>query len=328
MPPLFDLERVEVLRGPQGTLFGGGSEGGTIRYIQASPGLTDYSTYARAQWLDTEGGDPSYEAGVAFGGPIIEDKLGFRASIFGRKTGGYIDLTDYRNGQVYDENANNGKVRMGRVAAHLDAHREHRTDGLVPEVPGRNRPSRQWLQPVRAGRLVVDPLCFNIPYILSQPVASRAFLVPPGRAARPIRAATRTRAPSWRRATPSVRSTSKRFQSLALGQTPTRSDVEIGSANFQWDLNEGLQLTSVTSFTQDSSTGQSPQNFPITLFVLSGHRAYRHAGPADDHRADRFGIQSERHGRSERPGPGCPHPDQHGQPAQCVLAGSAARVRA
>ena len=49
VPPLFDLERVEVLRGPQGTLFGGGSEGGTIRYIQPTPGLTDYSAYgARA----------------------------------------------------------------------------------------------------------------------------------------------------------------------------------------------------------------------------------------------------------------------------------------
>ncbi len=88
VPPLFDLERIEVLRGPQGTLFGGGSEGGTIRYIQPEPGLTDYSSYARAQWMQTKGGDPSYEAGVAVGGPIVDDKLGFRASVFARKNGG------------------------------------------------------------------------------------------------------------------------------------------------------------------------------------------------------------------------------------------------
>src|SRR6185369_318962 len=116
VPPLFDLERVEVLRGPQGTLFGGGSEGGTIRYIQPEPGLTNYTSYARAQWMQTKDGDPSYEAGGAIGGPIVEDKLGFRASIFSRNTGGYIDLTDYRNGHVYQENANNDRIHMGRVA--------------------------------------------------------------------------------------------------------------------------------------------------------------------------------------------------------------------
>ena len=57
VPPLFDLERIEVLRGPQGTLFGGGSEGGTIRYIQTAPSLTDYSSYGRAQVLSTKSGD-------------------------------------------------------------------------------------------------------------------------------------------------------------------------------------------------------------------------------------------------------------------------------
>src|SRR6185312_15333701 len=90
-PALFDLERVEVLRGPQGTLFGAGSEGGTVRFIQTRPSLSDYSAYTRAEFSSTRGGDPSYEAGGAFGGPIVDDRIGFRVSAFYRKDGGYVD---------------------------------------------------------------------------------------------------------------------------------------------------------------------------------------------------------------------------------------------
>jgi outer membrane receptor protein involved in Fe transport len=90
-PGLFDLERVEVLRGPQRTLFGAGSEGGTVRFIQTTPGLDEYSSYVRAEYFSTKGGDPSYEIGAAFGGPIIEGKLGFRISTYYREDGGYID---------------------------------------------------------------------------------------------------------------------------------------------------------------------------------------------------------------------------------------------
>mgnify|MGYP001158030063 CR=1 FL=1 len=90
-PGLFDIERVEVLRGPQGTLFGAGSEGGTIRFIQSLPSLTSYSTYGRAEIGNTEKGAMTYEGGGAFGGPIIEDSVGFRVSGFYRREGGYVD---------------------------------------------------------------------------------------------------------------------------------------------------------------------------------------------------------------------------------------------
>jgi outer membrane receptor protein involved in Fe transport len=67
---LFDLDRVEVLRGPQGTLFGAGSEGGTVRYITVQPSLTQTSIYAKAETSYTEGGAPSYESGVMAAGSI------------------------------------------------------------------------------------------------------------------------------------------------------------------------------------------------------------------------------------------------------------------
>src|SRR5690606_19293156 len=90
-PAIFDLERVEVLRGPQGTLFGAGSEGGTVRFIQPKPSLTDYSGYARVEGSLTPHADGSFEGGLAFGGPIVEDKLGFRVSAFYRRDGGWVD---------------------------------------------------------------------------------------------------------------------------------------------------------------------------------------------------------------------------------------------
>jgi iron complex outermembrane receptor protein len=105
-PALFDVERVEVLRGPQGTLFGAGSEGGTVRFIQPAPDVHTYRAYARSELATTQNGDLTYELGGAFGGPIIDDRLGFRISAYGRTDGGWVDRVDYRTGQVTDKNSN------------------------------------------------------------------------------------------------------------------------------------------------------------------------------------------------------------------------------
>ncbi len=57
-----------MLRGPQGTLFGSGSEGGTVRYITTQPSLTTNSFYGREEVSYTQGGSISYEGGIAAGG--------------------------------------------------------------------------------------------------------------------------------------------------------------------------------------------------------------------------------------------------------------------
>ncbi len=115
-PNVFDLQRVEVLRGPQGTLFGAGSEGGTVRFITPQPSLTDYTDYTKGEIGFTEHGDPSFEAGVAVGGPIIDNQLGFRASASYRRDGGYVDRVDRFNGNLIAKNDDWQNTYTARLA--------------------------------------------------------------------------------------------------------------------------------------------------------------------------------------------------------------------
>lgn len=115
-PAVFDLNRVEVARGPQGTLFGAGSEAGTIRFISNEPSLTEFSGTAHAELAAIEGGSQSYEAGIAYGGPIIADKLGMRLSLWDRHDGGYIDQEDMVTGQIVNHDANTNDKFAFRAA--------------------------------------------------------------------------------------------------------------------------------------------------------------------------------------------------------------------
>lgn len=116
LPAIFDLDRIEVLRGPQGTLFGAGSEGGTIRYITPQPSLTQLQTYDRAEVSSTAHGALSYEAGAAVGGPLVKDTLGVRISAWHRRDSGYIDHVDSQTGAIDDKNINHGEVTVLRGA--------------------------------------------------------------------------------------------------------------------------------------------------------------------------------------------------------------------
>jgi outer membrane receptor protein involved in Fe transport len=89
-PRVFDLERVEVLRGPQGTLFGAGAEGGAVRFLTPQPNFDDFDIYSRAEVSTTKHGEESFEGGLAAGG-AVSDTLAVRFSGWYRRDGGYID---------------------------------------------------------------------------------------------------------------------------------------------------------------------------------------------------------------------------------------------
>ncbi|MDB5460060.1 MAG: TonB-dependent receptor [Caulobacteraceae bacterium] len=115
-PVLFDLDRIEVLRGPQGTLFGSGSEGGTVRFITPAPSLTRYSAYGRAEVSTTEGGGASYGGGVGVGGPIVADKLGFRLSVYDKHIGGVLDHVSIYDGHTVASNTDFGDQKALHLA--------------------------------------------------------------------------------------------------------------------------------------------------------------------------------------------------------------------
>jgi iron complex outermembrane recepter protein len=90
---LFDVQRVEVLRGPQGTLYGSGSMGGTLRVIFNKPGLNGYEAAVDADALNTSGSTGGYDAEGMVNIPIISNMLAARAVIYSEHAGGYVDNT-------------------------------------------------------------------------------------------------------------------------------------------------------------------------------------------------------------------------------------------
>ena len=86
-----DIERIEVLEGPQGTLFGSGAEAGVLRYITNKPKLDKTEGAANAGYSYTAHGDPNSNIDAMINLPLIEGMLAVRAVVYDDKRGGYIN---------------------------------------------------------------------------------------------------------------------------------------------------------------------------------------------------------------------------------------------
>jgi iron complex outermembrane recepter protein len=108
----YDVERLEVLRGPQGTLYGAGAMGGLIKYVTRAPNLSKYEFQAGGGISDVEGsGDTGSIVRVGANLPLVEDRIALRASYALNEIPGYID-----NVQTGDKDINDGEQESARLA--------------------------------------------------------------------------------------------------------------------------------------------------------------------------------------------------------------------
>lgn len=116
--PDFDpatLERIEVLRGPQGTLYGASSLGGLVKYVTRTPSTTEFSGRLEVGANHVADGGEGYSARGSVNVPIITDKVGLSVSGFYRKDPAYVDNIDPVTG-VRSKDTNKSKYWGGRAA--------------------------------------------------------------------------------------------------------------------------------------------------------------------------------------------------------------------
>ena len=108
----YDVERIEVLRGPQGTLYGAGAMGGLLKYVLRRPSVSDFEAWAGAETFGISSG-ADFGWGVRAGAnvPLAADRVGIWGSYFEQQTPGYVD-----NAHTGARDENDVGQRGGRLA--------------------------------------------------------------------------------------------------------------------------------------------------------------------------------------------------------------------
>ena len=108
---MFDLQRVEVLRGPQGTIWGQGSMAGTVRYLLNNPDLENFGGRVQTSWADVKDGDNSYKLNAVVNIPVVENVFGLRIAGGHETRGGYAEAPDVNREDINKEELENWRVK-------------------------------------------------------------------------------------------------------------------------------------------------------------------------------------------------------------------------
>jgi iron complex outermembrane recepter protein len=126
-PRFIDIERVEALRGPQGTLYGASSQSGTLRVITNKPDPSGFDAWAEAQVSTVASGSEGYDVSAMVNVPLASDRISLRVVGFTAEDAGYIDnvLSDspggtFDNSDVAAKDVNSIKTSGGRAALRFD----------------------------------------------------------------------------------------------------------------------------------------------------------------------------------------------------------------
>lgn len=120
----YDLERIEVLRGPQGTLYGASAQNGVVRILTRDADLNDFELKMRTAVSETRYGGENYRGDFALNAPLIEGKLAARAVVGYQDMSGWIDKPRHKD-------VNDAEVRTGRLKVNAQP-----TDQLAIGVSG------------------------------------------------------------------------------------------------------------------------------------------------------------------------------------------------
>ena len=105
---MVDIERVEALSGPQGTLYGSDAQAGTMRIVTNKPTMNAYEAIVDLEARGGDQSDPSYRGSLVFNVPLVDDKLALRVVGYSDRDGGYID-------NVLGHTADTNLGRLGRT---------------------------------------------------------------------------------------------------------------------------------------------------------------------------------------------------------------------